>query len=505
MDRMTFYKVTNLDGRISNPDQRLTQDVQKWATSLSLLYNNFTKPLLDIILFSRRLADLLGWKGPGAVIGWYFVSGVIIRFISPPFGRLTAEEQRLEGDYRAAHSRLLTYCEEISFYGGNRWERKYIMSSFSRLLQHVNAVLYKRLFMGVFDGFLVKYGAVMVGYTVVGLPVFGPDREAYLASIGDDPSAITRDYVRNSSLLINLARAIGRIVTSYKETQRLAGYTSLVFELKQVLDDLAADRYERQMVAAAAGDDDDAADGSKPRRFSKPAGKVATGDSIVFDDCAIVTPNGDLLVEHLSFSVQPGMNLMIVGPNGCGKSSLFRMLGELWPLFEGVLTKPTAAQDIFYIPQKPYMSLGTLRDQVIYPHLEEDMARHGETDESLLEQMRAVHLMKVYDREGGWDAVGDWGDKLSGGEKQRIAMARLFYHRPRYAILDECTSAVSMDVEGFLYTHCRELGITLITVSHRASLWKYHEYILELDGNGGWEFGRMEEHPRYKEMLKRVS
>lgn len=92
--------------------------------------------------------------------------------------------------------------------------------------------------MGIFDSMLVKYGAVMVGYTVVGLPVFGPGSEAYLKSVDNDPTKITKDYVRNSSLLINLAKAIGRVVVSYKDLQNLAGYTTLISEMDEVLGDL---------------------------------------------------------------------------------------------------------------------------------------------------------------------------------------------------------------------------------------------------------------------------
>lgn len=109
-------------------------------------------------------------------------------------------------------------------------------------------VLGKRFLMGIFDSMLVKYGATMIGYTVVGLPVFGPGSEEYLRKRGDDSAGITKDYVRNSSLLINLAKAIGRLVVSYKEVQSLAGYTTLIYEMEEVLRDLSNNRYKRVMV-----------------------------------------------------------------------------------------------------------------------------------------------------------------------------------------------------------------------------------------------------------------
>jgi len=128
-------------------------------------------------MFSRKLTELVGWEGPALMVAWYFISGMIIRFISPPFGKLTAIEQKLEGEYRAKHTDLLNHSEEVAFYSGAEWEKKKINEKFRELLSHVKYVLRKRFFMGIFDSMLVKYGAVCVGYAIVGLPVFGPKSE----------------------------------------------------------------------------------------------------------------------------------------------------------------------------------------------------------------------------------------------------------------------------------------------------------------------------------------
>lgn len=156
------------------------------------------------------------------------------------------------------------------------------------------------------------------------------------------------------------------------------------------------------------------------------------------------------------------------------------------------MTKPPRGK-LFYIPQRPYMTLGSLRDQIIYPHTFEEMKRRGRTDQDLLNFLDIVQLRSlIQQREKGLDSIEDWIDVLSGGEKQRVAMARLFYHHPQFAILDECTSAVSVDVEGSMYEYCRKVGITLFTVSHRKSLWTHHEYVLRFDGRGGYEFGKID-------------
>ncbi len=147
-----------------------------------------------------------------------------------------------------------------------------------------------------------------------------------------------------------------------------------------------------------------------------------------------------------------------------------------------------------FLPQRPYLSVGTLRDQVIYPDGEIEMRDRGRRDIELKHILEEAKLGYLPDREGGWDTRKEWKDVLSGGEKQRMAVARLLYHEPRYAFIDEGTSAVSSDVEGYLYEKAKEKGITLITISTRASLKKYHTFNLTLglgpDGNE-WEYERI--------------
>ena len=121
------------------------------------------------------------------------------------------------------------------------------------------------------------------------------------------------------------------------------------------------------------------------------------------------------------------------------------------------------------------------------------MRRKGVNEDSLQVILNEVKLEYLVSREGGWDSQNDWNDVLSGGEKQRVAMARLIYHKPIYAILDECTSALSIDIESHLYQYMKDEGITLITVSHRETLWKFHDYLLKFSGDRQYQFGDMPE------------
>uniref|UniRef100_A0A6A7FNQ0 ATP-binding cassette sub-family D member 3-like isoform X1 n=3 Tax=Hirondellea gigas TaxID=1518452 RepID=A0A6A7FNQ0_9CRUS len=469
----TYYKMNNLDNRISNADQLLTQDVDKFCDSVVDLYSNLSKPTLDIVIYVKGLTAIIGGQAPAIMLMYLLVSGSVLTGMRRPMSRLTAEEQRLEGELRYVNSRLITNSEEIAFYSGNAREKKTIDSALARLTTHLKSVINFRFSMGFIDNIIAKYLATCVGFCVVAYP--------YLTASPLSRSSYQHRmefYYKSGRMMVKLAEAIGRLVLAGREMTKLAGYTARVQELIIVLKDLNAGNYTRTMMHSAT------LPGSRTSsslNFGK--GRVVTADNLIkFEAVPLVTPNGDVLVNELTFEVKSGINVLVCGPNGCGKSSLFRILGELWPVFGGCVTKPAAGQ-LFYIPQRPYMTLGTLRDQIIYPDTTSDM-----DDASLWELLSRVQLTNIVEREGGWDAVADWMDVLSGGEKQRIAMARVFYHRPQFAILDECTSAVSVDVEDAMYRHCRELSITLFTVSHRKSLWKHHQYYLHMDGRGSFEF-----------------
>ncbi|XP_053325015.1 ATP-binding cassette sub-family D member 3 [Spea bombifrons] len=476
----TYYKMGNLDNRIANADQLLTQDVERFCNSVVDLYSNLSKPFLDIVLYIVKLANAIGAQGPASMMAYLLVSGLFLTRLRRPIGKMTVAEQRYEGEYRYVNSRLITNSEEIAFYNGNKREKQTIHTAFNKLAEHLHSFILFRFSMGFVDSIIAKYLATVVGYLVVSRPFLTPNHPRHQSSTHAE---LLEDYYQSGRMLLRMSQALGRIVLAGREMTRLAGFTTRITELMQVLKDLNQGKYERTMVSQEKESDD-----FQNLPLIPGSGKIINADNIIkFDHVPLATPNGDILIRDLNFEVRSGANVLVCGPNGCGKSSLFRVLGELWPLFGGCLTKPERGK-LFYVPQRPYMTLGTLRDQVIYPDTPEDQKRKGIPDKVLKEYLDNVQLGHILEREGGWDIVQDWMDVLSGGEKQRMAMARLFYHVPQFAILDECTSAVSVDVEGYIYDHCRKVGITLFTVSHRKSLWKHHEYYLHMDGRGNYEF-----------------
>ncbi|KAF3047966.1 hypothetical protein E8E12_002625 [Didymella heteroderae] len=479
LSQMTFYTLSALDDRIKNADQLITVDVAKFANSLAELYSNLAKPVLDIIVYNYSLSRSVGGEGLFFMSLLVQLSANVMRALTPPFGKYVADEARLEGEFRFQHSRLIDYSEEVALFHGHEAEKDTLDKGYFTLIKHVNRILRRRLYHGVMEDFVIKYFWGALGLLLCSVPVFFQVPGQNGKNMGDR----TESFVTNRRMLLMSSDAFGRVMFSYKEITELAGYTSRVSTLLDVIDDIQAGHFEKKLVSSA--------DTEENAAVLRGRGVVTEGEDIEFVDVPIVSPNGDVLVRKLSFTVKPGDHLLIVGPNGCGKSSLFRILGGLWPVYGGTVRKPPF-EDIFYIPQRPYLSRGTLRQQIIYPDNLREMRDKGITDDDLYNILSVVEIESIVDRPGGWDAEQEWTDVLSGGLQQRVAMARLFYHRPRYAILDECTSSVTLEIERVMYDEAKRLGITLMTVSHRRSLWKYHEKILQFDGQGKYVFTKLD-------------
>ncbi|RUT02018.1 hypothetical protein DSM106972_060930 [Dulcicalothrix desertica PCC 7102] len=196
----------------------------------------------------------------------------------------------------------------------------------------------------------------------------------------------------------------------------------------------------------------------------------------------LLTPNYQrTLIRELSATINRGEGMVIVGHSGSGKSSVLRAIAGLWNAGTGHIIHPSST-DMMFLPQRPYMVLGSLRSQLLYPNTDPNIS------ESKLHQvLEEVNLKDLPERVGGFDAELDWANVLSLGEQQRLAFARLLLSARSYAILDEATSALDINNERRLYQQLKATGTTIISVGHRSSLLQYHEYVLKLDGDSNWQ------------------
>ncbi|KAI9841427.1 MAG: hypothetical protein M1837_000703 [Sclerophora amabilis] len=499
-DNLNYYKLSNLDGGIGQgADQFITQDLTLFCASAASLYSSLGKPFVDVCVFNYQLFRSLGPLALTGLAGNYFLTATILRRLSPPFGKLKAVEGRREGDFRGLHSRLIANAEEVAFYGGADMEKIFLDKGFKELKGWMEGIYSLKIRYNMLEDFVLKYSWSAFGYLVTSLPVFlpawgglgGASELGNVRPEGGRERDRMKEFITNKRLMLSLADAGGRMMYSIKDLSELAGYTSRVYTLISTLHRVHGDAYFPPR-------------GTQPEVFSLSdvQGTIHKGfDGVRLENVPVVAPSlyprgGDELIDTLSVIIHSGEHLLISGANGVGKSAVARIVAGLWPVYRGLISRPRSVgiDGIMFLPQRPYLSVGTLRDQVIYPHTEMDMRDSGRRDYELNRVLEEVRLGYLPDREGGWDCRKEWKDVLSGGEKQRMSMARLMYHEPRYAFIDEGTSAVSSDVEGILYEKAKEKGITLITISTRVSLKKYHTHNLTLGlGAEGyeWEFERI--------------
>lgn len=496
-----FYKVMNLDNRLEAVSQFITTDIARFCEVIAELYSNVSKPSLDIVIFMYQIGRSLGIRGVTGLIVGYYIASQALRLASPPFGKLAAIETKLGGEFRNAHSRLIFNAEEIAFYHGSSTEESILQQMFKTFVNHTKLITRLRVGYSFTEDFILKYTWSAMGFIIMATPMLLGTVKERNVSIASK----TQSFVSNRRLLLSLADAGSRLMYSYKGIAQLAGQTSRVYTLLSTLHLLNRNIFQGVERPADLPADAPFYD------MGHIEGKVIQGKrQVEFDHAPVVAPapgqerGGELLIKDLCLKIEPGKHLMVTGPNGVGKTAIARVLAGMWPLFEGKLDRPLD-RDIMFLPQRPYLSTESLREQIIYPFSYPEHVASGRTDEDLMDILRHVHLAYLPEREGGWTTRKEWKDVLSGGEKQRMGLARIFYHLPRYAVLDECTSAVSTDVEGLMYAHAKDLGITLITISHRPSLFKYHSLLLKITGDdGSYEISSLEAEERDKTIEQEI-
>uniref|UniRef100_A0A6T5WRH5 Probable ATP-dependent transporter ycf16 n=1 Tax=Erythrolobus australicus TaxID=1077150 RepID=A0A6T5WRH5_9RHOD len=498
-----YYKAAVLHamgGHLDNADQRIVADLNDFCQVFSDLYSYTFKPLLDVILCTGQMARTIGSKGPSALYLYFVFVGALLRAVSPPFSKYIAQVKSLEGDFRRGHSRLITNAEEVAFLNGAERERSILNAAMQKVTAFSERIHLLHLRQGLLDQYGLKYLASMVGFPVLALPFL-------LGFENITPAEAVSKYKTNDALIQQACRAVGDLVMVYKKVQTLAGYTARVSELLEAIDtegrEGSSDAVTRRGVEA------------KANGVSSSSSSISVDGHIRFEKVSVRSPDERLLLRELDLEIAPGESVLVTGPNGAGKTSLFRVLAGLWAPSEGHVARPafldplaegagaraaTAAaatnngkSEIFYVPQKPYLVTGTLRDQILYP-----LAPSLGADQRVKECLDRVGLTKLLTDEDGLDAWHhDWADVLSGGEKQRIGLARLYFHQPRFAILDEATSAINADEEGPFYQHLKELGITVFSIAHRLELRRFHEIELTLvgDGKGNWTLKRIHKDP----------
>lgn len=478
---MSYYHAMNLSGRaaIRDTDVRVSREIVSVSTRLANLISLLLTSLPPLFWFTVKL-----WRQKGflyAMLPHFYLLlayEAAQRLFPKNIGILWRNKAIAGGMYAKAATRLQTHSESIVALGGNAREKEILSETFSKVEEAQSNLHSTKSKFDLIFKLAYTYGCRSWITSFMMLPtLLSPPS---LASQGDsDLMGAEIGAIRsNWQFLLEMLVANGNLLNLHATAEHMGGTCKRILTLIDTMKELQT-RYAAQDNTT-----------------------IVEGDEIAFEGVQVFTPDNVHLVKDLSFRLPRGGSLLLTGHNGAGKSSIFRCLGGLWKVPEGRITKPGAScqglnKEIYYLPQKPYNVLGTLRDQLTYPQPRDQVQLSQADLAALLTAVELDHLLggTSNDAGGATDdhdeaALINWEDKLSLGEQQRLAMARLFYHKPSFAILDECTSAVSVEMERRLYDRCKELKITYITICHRPALKQYHDTNLNLtgDGKGGWEF-----------------
>ncbi len=452
LQRRTYYLLENFDEKTDNPDQRIQEDcgsLVSYSIDLSMGLVSAIATFFAFIYILWKLSGIftlsLGWLGTYQISGYLVWVGVLYALIGTFFtiklGRpliaLNFEQQRREASFRFAAVDLRTHAENVALYRGEESQQNILNRLFGRVLDNWWYIILRQK---TLLWFTAGYNQVSVLLPLlVALPNYF-DKVFLLGGLMQSLSAFGRvqdslSFLINSYTSIAQWQAIGQRLTTFVNHMSDA--------------EIKAEEYNKLMISRE------------------------DVETISVKDVTVSTPRGEVLLQGINTVFEHGKNYLIKGESGIGKSTFIRALSGIWPYAEGEVIFPRNKL-VMYVPQRPYMPIGTLMDAILFP--DKQVPEMENQVEALLEKCHLEHIIpRLFE-------TAAWSDQLSPGEQQRIAFTRILLHKPDWAFLDESTSMLDMANEKRMFELLKnELpGCSIVSVGHRASLDAYHEEVIDL-------------------------
>ncbi len=431
-----------LETDVDNPDQRITDDTRAF-TGQSL---QFTLGIFDALLtFSLNIIIL--WSISRtltlSLFGYAAFATSVLVISGRNLVRIDFDQLRYEADFRYGLVHVRDNAESIAFYSGEEPEISETKRRLNEVVRNFNLLIIWRVIIDVMRR-SIGYAGNFFPYLVMAVPYFAGEI----------------DYGGFIQANFAFSMVEGSLFFVVNQIEELAKFTAGISRLEgfqSKVEQVSSNRNLNQIQESS------------------------DSKSILVSNAELYSPGSNKpIISSLNLSINETDRLLVVGPSGCGKTSLLRMISGLWKPKEGVIERPKIGE-LLFIPQKPYMILGSLREQLCYPTQEDRFS-----DEQLRSVLDEVNLGEFIERYPDFDVKQDWPRILSLGEQQRLAFGRLLLNAPRFVVLDEATSALDVKTEKHLYNLLKERDLAVISVGHRPTLIEFHDSVLELVGDGNW-------------------
>lgn len=448
-----YYYLENFDEKTDNPDQRIQEDINALVTNSIALFTGLISSITTILGFTYVLWQLSGeitiplgplgsLRIPGYLV-WvgilYALAGTYFTFkLGRPLVGLNFEQQRREANFRFAAVDLRSHAEHIALYRGEQHQKNILQRIFSGVLENwYFIILRQKLLLWFTSG----YNQLSV---ILPLLVALPNYFRKFFQLGGLMQTVAA-FDRVQDALSFLVNSFTEIAQWRAVTQRLTTFVNHLEDIEE-----KADKENKLIV------------------------RQHPEDTIVAKDVSISTPQGEQLLENIDEKFIHGKNYLIKGVSGIGKSTFVRTLAGIWPFASGEVIFPKTTR-IMYLPQKPYMPIGTLAEAILFPD-----KTHPELEQHLEKVLRDCRLENFIPR---IKETAFWSEQMSPGEQQRVGFARVLLHKPDWVFLDESTSMLDLGNEEYLYKLLKQQlpNCSVVSVGHRPSLDTYHEHVIDIE------------------------